>query len=266
MVYGTGIGLRNPDGSMTHIPISRLVNISDRTVRLRCPTSWIDLPRNQVHVEHYPQIDRLNSGWGESPLKRARTGENPMTELGRAITETMDEYARIGMKVVRTVDSANMIRAAVTRKLGMPTQDLSVVFTDPNSGFGVRVSAPRLGVVTWPECARVAPKSTVTEHTVNVVGYSEPPNCCRPCDSLDVEYDSVALRDLLVKDQSIREDRPTNLKREPLTQAQRAAVSAHWSAQLRAKVRASDAERAAAQTSVVLPDLDLEVANCKDAP
>lgn len=67
---------------------------------------------------------------------------------------------------------------------------------------------------------------------------------------LDVKYDDVTLCDLLVLDERLRRGEST--MRGPfdyqsprsLTAVQRAAVSAHWSAQLRAKVAASkEAER-----------------------
>lgn len=50
---------------------------------------------------------------------------------------------------------------------------------------------------------------------------------------LDDEIDGVTLRDLLAKDEAIRENRPTNYLRLPLTTAQRDAVSRYKSAQLR---------------------------------
>jgi len=60
-----------------------------------------------------------------------------------------------------------------------------------------------------------------------------------PADPLDVEYDGVNLRDLIQWDTARR--RETHPQWRQLTPAQRAAVSAHWSAQLRAKVAASKA-------------------------
>ncbi len=59
-----------------------------------------------------------------------------------------------------------------------------------------------------------------------------------PIDPLDVNYDGVTLRVLLIHDERARRDRNgdhPNLA----TPAQRAAISAHWSAELRAKVAAS---------------------------
>jgi len=71
----------------------------------------------------------------------------------------------------------------------------------------------------------------------------------RPADPLDVEYDGVKLRTLIEKDRENRQDeaRPglglglsgRNNWFWSWTPAQRAAVSAHWSAQLRAKVAAA---------------------------
>lgn len=56
---------------------------------------------------------------------------------------------------------------------------------------------------------------------------------------LDVEYDGWSLRDLLAIDTFNRQEQWTGVSATPMTPAQRAAVSAHWSAELRAKVHAS---------------------------
>lgn len=71
----------------------------------------------------------------------------------------------------------------------------------------------------------------------------------RKVDPLDIEYDGVRLFKLLEIDERQRQERHAGARQGlgmPFTPAQRAAVSAHWSAQLRAKVQASakaDAER-----------------------
>lgn len=66
----------------------------------------------------------------------------------------------------------------------------------------------------------------------------------KPIDPLDVEYDGVTLRELIRQDtENIRHDRltMTGVSAWKFTTDQRAAVSAHWSAELRAKVAASTA-------------------------
>lgn len=68
---------------------------------------------------------------------------------------------------------------------------------------------------------------------VYLVGRSEP-----SIDPLDVEYDGATLRALLNIDDRRRDERNPF---RTLTPAQRAAVSAHWSAELRAKVAAGQA-------------------------
>lgn len=73
-------------------------------------------------------------------------------------------------------------------------------------------------------------------------------------DPLDVEYDHVKLRTLLAIDESRRTEVQFVYAYRPFTAAQRAAVSAHWSAELRAKVRAS----AAAEQRRVVVDLEDE--------
>lgn len=61
-----------------------------------------------------------------------------------------------------------------------------------------------------------------------------------PVDPLDAEYDGVTLRHLLASDETHRHERNEPAYR--LTAVQRAAISAHWSAELRAKVEASKAK------------------------
>jgi hypothetical protein len=75
-------------------------------------------------------------------------------------------------------------------------------------------------------------------------------------DPLDAEHDGVRLAALLIRDHNNqREKLPRPGRAHAFTPAQRAAVSAHWSAQLRAKVEASEAADAARRPSVVV---DLE--------
>lgn len=84
--------------------------------------------------------------------------------------------------------------------------------------------------------------------------------CHRPptVDPLDVEIDGVKLRVLLEWDEiGRREARHFSWDEGNFTPAQRAAVSAHWSAQLRAKVEASRKDDAAAAISVYV-DGDIE--------
>src|SRR6187399_701212 len=70
----------------------------------------------------------------------------------------------------------------------------------------------------------------------------------KPIDPMDVEYDGIRLGVLLKHDERRREETPgwVGDGAPRFTPAQRAAVSAHWSALLRAKVQAgakTDAER-----------------------
>lgn len=63
-------------------------------------------------------------------------------------------------------------------------------------------------------------------------------------DPLDVEYDGVRLRRLLEGDEFNRRETSVHWRAKTMTPAQRAAVSAHWSAALRAKIAAgAEAER-----------------------
>jgi hypothetical protein len=81
----------------------------------------------------------------------------------------------------------------------------------------------------------------------------------KPADPLDVEYDGWTLRRLLECDKYARREvggRPRGTM-DHATPAQRAAVSAHWSAELRSKVAASAAAEAAHENRTTL-DADPE--------
>ena len=74
-----------------------------------------------------------------------------------------------------------------------------------------------------------------------------------PSDPLDAVIDGVTLRELVrVNLLAECDNDAAMIKRAMRTPAQRAAVSAHWSAQLRAKVAASEAERKRREPSVVI--------------
>lgn len=77
-----------------------------------------------------------------------------------------------------------------------------------------------------------------------------------PVDPLDVEHEGVMLRQLLSHDEMWRKDEWPDAwvaaGRNKLTPAQRAAVSAHWSAELRAKVAASAEDDKARRPSVMV--------------
>lgn len=69
----------------------------------------------------------------------------------------------------------------------------------------------------------------------------------QPSIMLDVEYDDVTLRDLVARDELYRSENGRQLvdgnwllAKPVFTPAQRAAVSAHWSAQLRARIAAAN--------------------------
>jgi hypothetical protein len=75
-----------------------------------------------------------------------------------------------------------------------------------------------------------------------------------PVDPLDVLYDGWTLRQLLEHNEKKRRE-DWHLA-HPYTPAQRAAVSAHWSAQLRAKVAASKAADAERERNRVTVDME----------
>lgn len=83
---------------------------------------------------------------------------------------------------------------------------------------------------------------------------------CRDAPPLDVEHDGVTLRGLLDLDEERRRGDKANVDHlrmygRPFTPAQRDAISAHWSAQLRAKVAAS-AERERSRVVVDLQEVE----------
>lgn len=111
------------------------------------------------------------------------------------------------------------------------------------------------------ECTQLALDPMTPERAQRVLSavYGPPP---APPDPLDVKIDGVTLRMLLYRD-SVRRRKEfidTEYEHDPglrqLTPAQRAAVSAHWSAQLRAKVAASDVAEAERERNRVVVDME----------
>jgi len=99
-----------------------------------------------------------------------------------------------------------------------------------------------------PLCGKLRPFSTVVMSgtSVEVIGCECVSSKCMmmapAVDPLDVEYDGVTLRDLLYLDADWRLEMRFIGPGGPgrmLSPAQRAAISAHWSAELRAKVAAA---------------------------
>lgn len=83
--------------------------------------------------------------------------------------------------------------------------------------------------------------------TVDIkTGKASPGPIVAVIDPLDIEYDLVSLRDLIARDELYRSENGRErvdgrfvLARPFFTPAQRAAVSTHWSAQLRARIAAA---------------------------
>ncbi len=108
-----------------------------------------------------------------------------------------------------------------------------------------KTGAPARDLQRFPVCPSGAHR---------IMGRPDDCHCGKtPADPLDIEYDGVTLRTLLVRD--------ANGRREVLgspaiggkfTTAQRAGVSAHWSARLRARVAESEAADKAREVRVVL--------------
>lgn len=91
--------------------------------------------------------------------------------------------------------------------------------------------------------------------TVDIkTGKASPGPIVAVIDPLDVEVDGNTLRECLVLDEIMRRDWYGG---RALTTAQRSAVSAHWSAQLRAKIADGAAADKARETSVVVDLEDL---------
>jgi hypothetical protein len=88
------------------------------------------------------------------------------------------------------------------------------------------------------------------QHALAHLRFPDGRSWCRAIDPLDVTYDGRSLRWCLAIDTAVQrhDDRYFTL-----TSAQRAAVSAHWSAELRAKVAAS-AERDRNEVRIDLQD------------
>lgn len=102
---------------------------------------------------------------------------------------------------------------------------------------GITMGGQKTNVVADPDCPVDAPYLTKDLKLANPVWIAQQQQA--PTDPLDVEYDGVTLR-LLLEQEEMRQltERPRS-QFEPFTLAQRAAISAHWSAELRARVDAA---------------------------
>jgi len=105
-------------------------------------------------------------------------------------------------------------------------------------GEGVRVGS-KIDPSVCPGAIRRIPRPGQEVATVD-----------NPCDQFDVKYDGVTLLGLLIADENARRETPLHCMplwyriNDGFTPAQRSAVSAHWSAQLRARIAArQEAER-----------------------
>lgn len=154
---------------------------------------------------------------------------------------------------------------AVSRQHERAVAELAGNRIDPARVLGGMASARTAAVAVWAagEAARreaFAPRALQTgatpeqiaEHIKGIgwdVAWADEP----APDPLDVEHDGYQLRFLLKMSAAARRDNVTASRFvEAMTPAQRAAVSAHWSAELRAKVAASTAADKAREPSVVV--------------
>jgi hypothetical protein len=161
------------------------------------------------------------------------------------------------LAIVHPIQYDGMMRVADIG--GVPHVYLrAIYFHEP---AGLMTAIPR---ITSQSGLAIALRHLLVErgHVYAVAGHAPlKPNEVRvenaPIDPMDVEYDGVDLCTLLVEDRSMREDRP-GVANRVRTPAQRAAVSAHWSAQLRAKVSASKAADAEIERNQVQIPLDAE--------
>lgn len=109
----------------------------------------------------------------------------------------------------------------------------------PESGPGLALAEPGAGSATyaWPPPGH------------NPSRYA--PEAQKSIDPLDVKYDGIELRTLLLAAEGAQRELVTPLARS-MTKVQRTAVSAHWSMQLRAKVHAAKEKE---RTQVVADDV-----------
>lgn len=107
---------------------------------------------------------------------------------------------------------------------------------------------------TLPTAARKTVLANTIAAIIRALEVTTPPTMPPLPTPLDDHADGERLRGLLMADELNRREAP---RPEPFTPAQRAAVSAHWSAELRAKVDAS--RKADAERNQVLVDLQVDI-------
>lgn len=204
---------------------------ADPKARLADVEAFIrDANRNMERVDKYVLMER--------DLLRDRIAREPCGALYQA---KKDEVA-----AAVAAQQESRVRYLFERPLRSPDHcsacRATLYYSDRKRGDG------RCG-----PCSRGAAPPTIETPWVGVDLGSDPPTFVTAPDPLDVKYDGVTLRDLISIDGLARcESKPSQRERAAYTPAQRAAVSAHWSAELRARVEAGKRADAAQATSVVL--------------
>jgi ssDNA-binding Zn-finger/Zn-ribbon topoisomerase 1 len=126
-------------------------------------------------------------------------------------------------------------------RIGSPTRWLEPVVYDP--GLKPVVYDPVQNKMISYGLVDMVRTAVYNSDRAVVDDYSKAVSVPEVSRSLDVEYDGMTLRDLLAIDRLVRMETVRGM--HPFTPSQRAAISAHWSAELRAKITAGkQAERA----------------------
>lgn len=218
------IAAQDPAPKVAMVPLGRVHSVGSNVLWLHAEH---DVKPGDVLAASYVNTER--DGMPVPPL---RTGRLHVAHVHRA-----------GALVLRE-DAFHAI-PALQHAPATPSRDPLVAVLDGHVAARREIERQRLAL--WMKSS--ARKHLINELQVKHAASSAAPE---PPDPLDVKYDGVALRVLLEIDVCRRRESAWHAMRNGLTDAQRAAVSAHWSAELRAKVEAGKRADAARATSVVL--------------
>lgn len=264
-------GIRLDDGTESRVAEREIVGgaraalaVGTRVVVDRCDHDTTSQGKAGVlrkHDKNYAlpylvQLDVASATHGSYVRCEHVSPDNPLTNpLGWHLTS--QGWQPVNPAPDPTEQAMASYYAKVTDQAGAAGWSSGWLDTEAWSKHYEKVKAQYPGLAAWlPESQSPCPTPQLNGTLQAVM---RDPDCfiAKPIDPLDVEYDGVKLRTLLRNDEKMRTE-VDGYRNTAWTSAQRAAVSAHWSAQLRAKVQASAKADAERERNQVVVDMEVE--------
>jgi hypothetical protein len=204
------------------------------------PDGFVDEALENEIAEHQERCFVVGEAVLVGRCDHDRTSEGKSGTVARIDDRALRQGARYLPFLVKldkaSATHGNCVWCEDLRRIPRPGQEVDRVRALPTSPgvYAVQLPADRLAHPGWQRFSfeRAPDKGDVFVLTPpSIVPLDD-----MLADELDTKYDGVTLRDLLAEDETQRRETWDGYR---FTPAQRAAISAHWSAELRARVQAS---------------------------